>query len=278
MITCPLTEHRPGIPGAPVDMAVSASMEAAFTIVCGLPAILVLALTARAMIRDRNFVMPVFLLGGIIGMFVEPILDYMGGVWWPFEGSWPAFTLLGVNVPLLVVLVYPWLLGGQGYWAYRSFEKGITTRRLWQLVAIFAVNDIVLETIGIKLLGVYGYFGTQPLNFWGLPLWYVPCNAIGPVVAGALAYVLRHRLTGIRRLAAAPLFPIGYLGTYAAIGFPVWISLNSGWPMATATVAGLATFGLGYLLVLLVAEITGTAGGARAPATATNRELDGAGR
>ncbi|HTK66947.1 MAG TPA: hypothetical protein VL595_31530 [Pseudonocardia sp.] len=278
MITCPLTEHRPGIPGAPVDMAVSASMEAAFTIVCGLPAILVLALTARAMIRDRNFVMPVFLLGGIIGMFVEPILDYMGGVWWPFEGSWEAFNLLGVNVPLLVVLVYPWLLGGQGYWAYRSFEMGITTRGLWQLVAIFAVNDIVLETIGIKLLGVYGYFGTQPLNFWGLPLWYVPCNAIGPVVAGALAYVLRHRLTGIRRLAAAPLFPIGYLGTYAAIGFPVWISLNSGWPMATATAAGLATFGLGYLLVLLVAEITGTAEGAPAPATATNRELDGAGR
>lgn len=278
MITYPLTEHRPGIPGAPVGMAVSATMEAAFTIVCGLPAILVLVLTARAMIRDRNVVMPVFLLGGIIGMFVEPILDYMGGVWWPFRGGWEAFTLLGVNVPVLVVLVYPWLLGGQGYWAYRSFERGITTRRLWQLVAIFAVNDVVLETIGIKVLGVYGYFGTQPLDFWGLPLWYVPCNAIGPVVAGALAYVLRNRLTGVRRLAAAPLFPIGYLGTYAAIGFPVWISLNSGWPMPAATLAGLATFGLGYLLVQLVAEITGATSGpvAAMPVTGSARELDGA--
>ena len=278
MIAYPVTEHRPGIPGAPVDMTVSGTMEAAFTIVCGLPAVLVLVLTARAMIKDRNFVMPVFLLGGIIGMFVEPILDYMGGVWWPFEGSWQAFNLLGVNVPLLVVLVYPWLLGGQGYWAYRSFERGITTRRLWQLVAIFAVNDIVLETIGIKLLGVYSYFGTQPLNFWGLPLWYVPCNAIGPVVAGALAYVLRRRLTGIRVLAAAPLFPMGYLGTYAAIGFPVWISLNSGWAMPAATVAGLATFGLGYLLVLLVAEITRTGSEAPAPVADETRELDGAGR
>jgi hypothetical protein len=278
MITYPLTEHRPGIPGAPVDMAVSSTMEAAFTIVCGLPALLVLVLTARAMIKDRNFVMPVFLLGGVIGMFVEPILDYLGGVWWPFAGSWEAFNLLGVNVPVLVVLVYPWLLGGQGYWAYRSFESGITTRRLWQLVGLFAVNDIVLETIGIKVLGVYSYFGDQPLNFWGLPLWYVPCNAIGPVVAGALAYVLRNRLTGIRRLAAAPLFPIGYLGTYAAIGFPVWISLNSGWPMLAATLAGLATFGLGYLLVILVEEVTVTRPELPAPVVGTSRELDGAGR
>jgi hypothetical protein len=78
--------------------------------------------------------------------------------------------------------------------------------------------------------------------------------------------VLRRRLTGIRLIAAAPLLPVGYLGTYAAIGFPVWISLNSGWPMPAATLAALATFGLGYLLVILVAEITGTGSDAPAPA------------
>jgi hypothetical protein len=251
-------------------------MEAAFTIFCGLPAILVVALTVRAVVRNRDFVMPVLLIGGIIGMFVEPILDYMGGVWWPTVGGWEAFNLLGVNVPLLVVLVYPWLLGGQAYWTYRSLERGVDERGLWRLVGIFAVNDIVLETIGIKVLGVYSYFGTQPLNFWGLPLWYVPCNAVGPVVAGALTYVLRRRLTGIRLIAAAPLLPIGYLGTYAAIGFPMWISLNSGWPMPAATIAALVPFGLGCLLVILVAEITGT--GADAPVAGLDRELDGAGR
>jgi hypothetical protein len=262
---------RPGIPGAPIDSAVDATMEAAFTVVCGLPALLVVALTVRAMVRNRDFVMPVLLLGGIIGMFVEPILDYLGGVWWPTTGSWEAFNLLGVNIPVLVVLVYPWLVGGQAYWAYRSFERGITERGLWKLVGVFAVNDIVLETIGIKVLGAYSYFGTQPFDFWGLPLWYVPCNAIGPVVEGALTYVLRRRLTGVRLLAAAPLLPMGYLGTYAAIGFPVWISLNSGWSAAVATLAGLATFVLGYLLVILVAEMTGT--GRTAEASAPRRAI-----
>lgn len=271
-----LTENpRPGIPGAPIDMTVDPTMEAAFTIVCGLPAVLVVVLAARALIRDRNYVFPVLLLGGIIGMFVEPILDYMGGVWWPTVGDWEAFTLLGVNIPVLVVLVYPWLLGGQAYWAYRLFSRGAGERELWRLVGIFAVNDIVLETIGIRLLGAYAYFGEQPLNFWGLPLWYVPCNAIGPVVAGALFYVLRRRLTGFRLLCAAPLLPMGYLGTYAAIGFPVWISLNSGWSSGVALLAGVATFALGWLLVVLVSEVTSTpriaAPETAAPETATTR-------
>jgi hypothetical protein len=253
----PLDNPRPGIPGAPLGMTVDAAMEAAFTIVCGLPALVVVVLTVRAVLRKRDFVMPVLLLAGILGMFIEPILDYMGGVWWPVEGSWEAFNLVGVNIPVLVTLVYPWLLGGQAYWTYRSFERGMTERRLWKLVGIFAVNDIVLETIGIKVLGAYAYFGVQPFNFWGLPLWYVPCNAIGPVVAGALTYVLRRRLTGIRLLAATPLLTMGYLGTYAAIGFPVWISLNSGWTILPATLAGLVTFLLGWLLVVLVSEMTG---------------------
>src|SRR5438270_10652939 len=103
------TEHRPGIPGAPVDSAVDATMEAAFTIVCALPTVLVLALTLRGLLKHRNVVLPVFLIGGVLGMFVEPILDYMGGVWWPLHGGWDAFTLLGVNIPWLVVMVYPWL-------------------------------------------------------------------------------------------------------------------------------------------------------------------------
>jgi hypothetical protein len=255
-LVLPVTDPRPGIPGAPLDMTVNGPLEAVFTIVCGLPVALVLALALRGIVKDRNIVLPIFLLGGMLGIFVEPILDYMGGVWWPLYGGWDAFTLLGVNIPVLVILVYPWLLGGQGYLAYRAFEQGITRTRLWCLVGLFGLSDIVLETIGIAALGVYRYFGTQPLNFWGLPLWYVPCNAIGPVVAGALTHLLHRRLTGVRLLAVAPLLPMSFVGVYAAIGFPVWISLNSGWTMWAAVLAGLATFALGCLAVMVVEEAT----------------------
>lgn len=133
----------------------------------------------------------------------------------------------------------------------------MTPRKLWYLVGIFAINDVVLETIGVKVLRVYAYFGQQPLNLWGLPLWYVPCNAIGPVVAGALFYLLRDRLAGWRIGGAIALLPMSFVGVYAVCGFPVWIALNSGWGALAATACGAAVFGLAYLTVGITSAMTG---------------------
>ena len=165
------SDDRPGIPGAPVDMTVNSTNHLIFTIIIAVPTVIVVVLAVRAMVRDRNFLWPVLLLGGVIGILVEPILDYMGGVWWPKQGSLQAFTALGVNIPWFVVLVYPWILGWEAYYSYRVFSEGATRRRLWNLVGLCSLIDIAIETIGIRGLGAYAYFGTQPLNPWGLPLW-----------------------------------------------------------------------------------------------------------
>ncbi|EHB58770.1 hypothetical protein MycrhDRAFT_1206 [Mycolicibacterium rhodesiae JS60] len=259
------TTYRPGIPGAPIDAAVNPTAQAIFTAICLVPAVICIGLAIKSLVKDRDTLWPIFLVGGTIGMFVEPILDYMGGVWWPVHGDWEAFRLLDVNIPVLVCFVYPWLLGGQAYYSYRSFQRGITVRKLWMLVGIFALNDIVLETIGIRLLNVYSYFGTQPLNPWGLPLWYVPCNAVGPVVAAALFYVLRDQLRGWRVLAGVWLFPMSFVGVYAASGWPMWVSLNSEFGMLAATIASVLVFVQAALIVMVVAKMVGAV-----PSTATS--------
>ena len=85
-----------------------------FYAICGIPSALTTGWAVWAAVKHRNYAWGLFLIGGVAGMFVEPIIDYMGGVWWPLNG-WEAFTLLGVNIPWLVPLVYPWLLGGGAY-------------------------------------------------------------------------------------------------------------------------------------------------------------------
>jgi hypothetical protein len=256
-VTATWSAYRPGIPGPPVDAGVNPTAQAVFTAICALPTVVCLAMAVKSIVKDRNALWPIFLLGGTIGMLVEPILDYMGGVWWPVHGDWEAFRLLDVNIPVLVCFVYPWLLGGQAYIAYRAFERGTAVRRLWALVGIFALNDIVLETIGVRVLRVYSYFGTQPLNPWGLPLWYVPCNAVGPVMAAALFYVMRNQLRGWRMLAAVWFFPMSFVGVYAACGWPIWVSLNSEWGIAASTAASLVVFVQACLIVLVVTRIVG---------------------
>ena len=268
--------HRGGIPRPPVDMHVSATNQAVFTLLCAIPSAYAIALAVVAVVKNRDYVWPLFLAGGLLGVAVEPLLDLFGGVWWPTHGDWRIFTIVGVNVPLLVVMVYPWILGGQAYLAYRCVAGGMTRRRLWQLVLLFSLTDIAIETAGINGLHVYAYFGRQPLNLWGLPLWYVPCNAIGPIVAAVLFHLLRGRLTGPRSVLLVAVLPMGFLGTYAMIGFPNWLSLNSDWPPVAAQLCGVATLLLGYLLVTAIDELTATqphpAAGPRGPSASEQRD------
>ena len=93
------------------------------------------------------------------------------------------FTVLGRTMPLYICFVYPWYVGGLGYLAYKLFSNGITTRGLFQLWALDAVADVGLESPGI-LLGTYSYYGHQPLNPWGFPLWWAFVNPTMPMLAG----------------------------------------------------------------------------------------------
>jgi len=247
---------RPGIPNPPTDMAISPTKFLAFTVVCGIPSVVVIALAVRGVIKERNFLWPLFIVGGALATFVEPVIDYMSGVWWVLPGSITAVTLLDVNLPVFVPIVFPWLLGGLAYIAYNAFERGCTTRKLWSLVGIYFLADAVLEFVGMKVLGTYRYFGTQPLDFlYDFPLWSGWCTALGPIAAAAVVYVLRPHLRGLSIVAAVGVFPMCFLGVYAVVGFPVWISLNSGWSKGPATLCGLASLVFAYLLVRIVAAM-----------------------
>lgn len=259
---------RPGIPNPPTDMTISPTKFLAFTLVCGIPSVVVVALAVRGVIKDRNFLWPLFIVGGALATFVEPVIDYMSGVWWALPGSITAVTLLDVNLPIFVPIVFPWLLGGLAYLAYQAFERGCSTRKLWSLVGTYFLADAVLEFVGMKVLGAYRYYGTQPLDFlYDFPLWSGLCTALGPIAAGALLYVLRPHLRGFGVVMVVGVFPMSFLGVYAVVGFPAWISLNSGWGRGPATLCGLASLGFGYLLVRIIAALVTAAPAPTPPVT-----------
>lgn len=242
----------------PLGMRTYAADEAAFTLVCAVPLIVSVVLAIRLWRRERNSIALFCLFGGAIACVVEPLLDSNGGVWWP-AGGWDAFTMAGETIPLLVIMVYPWLLGGQGFLAWRAFDRGADARSIWRLFGLFLLVDVVLETIGIGM-HTYAYFGNQSLDFWGLPLWYTPLNAGGPLIAGAIFYLLAPHFTGIRRMLLLLVFPMSFALFYAGAGFPMWLSLQSTWPRWLSDGAGLMTLLLAYMLVSVTLIATGTPG------------------
>jgi hypothetical protein len=255
----------PPVPGPPISMGQSDTRELIFTVICAVPLIVGLAWAVRLLVKNKNPLLLLCMIGGATSTLVEPLLDINGGVWWPLE-SWEAYHLAHINIPWLVPLVYPWLLGMQGYIAWRAFSNRVDARTIWRLLAAFAASDVLLEWAGLNL-DVYAYYGTQPLKILGLPFWYVPLNAGGPLIAGAIFYLLLPHFRGPRILALLGVFPMSFALMYGGCGWPMWLSLQSDWPIGTATLAAIGTYGLAYLMIrtFMVATRTPGAGADEGP-------------
>jgi hypothetical protein len=224
---------------------------------------------------------PIFLwclIGGFFAVIWEPIVDVLGQCWLPSRGQhWEAFTLLNRHVPLMMPFVYSWFVGGQAYLFYRLFERGITRKQLFQLWGLVFLVNICLETPGIAT-NVYTYYGKQPMDIWGFPLWWGIINPLMPMIAATMIYKLKPLLTEWWALAAATIIILpGADGVANAfVGWPVITALNTDVGYVGTWVASFITLGIGafavYMISLLVARpiaVTAAAAAPVAPAPAT---------
>ena len=168
------------------------------------------------------------LLGGAFVTFNEPIVDILGKCWFPAIGSWPFIKAWGVTVPIHMVPVYMWYVGGQAFLCYALFRRGITQRGGYALYAGFGVANILLEVPGLNLATpMYSYFGNQPLVFMKFPLWWMFCNALMPMVIAGFVFRFEGLLQGARRVLIVPLSWMAAAATNGLVAAPIWVALNA---------------------------------------------------
>jgi hypothetical protein len=261
------------IPNPPFNFKASSAQDVfsvAQFVVCGA----MFAFAFRELRRGKGPIMLWCLLGGFIAVIWEPIVDVLGQCWLPSRGQhWIAFTLLNRHIPLMMPFVYSWFVGGQAYLFYRLFQRGITRKQLFQLWGLVFLVNICLETPGIAT-NVYTYYGKQPFDIWGFPLWWGFVNPLMPMIAAAMIYRLKPYLTP-SRLAVATIAIIpcadGVANAFAA--WPTIVALNTDvgyvgtWIGACLTL-GLAAFTVWIISLLVVAPDTATAAAAAPAATA----------
>ena len=220
-----LTNNTATIPQPPVDKEMPKTAETIFNIFIFIPLALMLMFAVREIRKNNNPVLLYCILGGALAATLEPIVDVLGQVYLRENNALGTFTVLDRTMPLYICFVYPWYVGGLGYFGYRLFQNGVTTKGLFQLWALDCIVDVCLESPGI-LMHTYGYYGQQPLNPWGFPLWWGFVNPVMPMVAGALIYAVRPRLSGFRLLAIIPLIPMADGLANGACAWPMWVTLN----------------------------------------------------
>jgi hypothetical protein len=260
------------IPQPPVNFK-AASFQDVFSVAQMVVFGVCLLFAVRRLVRDRSPIFLACLIGGWIAVLWEPIVDVLGQCWLPSRGQhWEAFTLLNRHIPLMMPFVYSWFVGGQGYLFYRIFDRGISRRQLFQLYGLVVLVNIALESPGIAA-NVYTYYGKQPMNLWGFPLWWGIINPLMPMIAGTAIYKLKPLLTTPQLvLAIIAIIPCADGAANAIVGWPVIAALNTDVGYAGTWVASFVTLGLGlsvaWIVSLLVARPDTVAAPVAEPASA----------
>jgi hypothetical protein len=242
------------IPQPPIHDAMPQTAETVFNIFIFIPLGIALAIAVRHLIGGKGPLLLYCIIGGAGAALYEPIVDVLGLVYLKEQDAFGTFTVLDRTMPLYICFVYPWYVGGLGYLAYKLFDRGVTVRAMFALWALDFVVDIALESPGI-LAGTYLYYGHQPFNIWGFPLWWGFVNPVMPMLAGALIYKLKpHFEDSPWKLAAViPLIPMADGLANAASGFPMWIALNQTDVSYVWTyLAGFITLGLALFCVWII--------------------------
>lgn len=241
----------PQIPAHPTT-PMPYTAEIIFTVFLGIPVAIGVFFAIKHLISGRGPLLAYCLIGGGIACLFEPIVDTLGLCYIREGATLTTFSSMGRDFPLFINFVYIWYVGGLAYLAYRIFATGVTVKGIFQLYLIDVFINIFLESPGV-LLGAYEYYGPQPLNFWGLPLWWVFVNPLMPLTAGALIYRMSPRLPGWRLALVIAFIPMADGIGNGAAAWPMWTALNLNASLVVSHLAWLVTVGLALTAVWIIA-------------------------
>lgn len=173
---------------------------------------------------------PLFLWATLAGLtlypfVVEPIGDWFLAVWYPTNLDIAA-TPFGRPIPWFAVLFYGAGIPLATVGTYEIVKRGLSAKRLIQLIALIAVLELPMEIIGNQY-GWMVYYGNHATLF-DLPIYcYVQNAGMFAVVAWVLAWLM-PRIHGWRWV-AVPFALAALLPAYALVAtFPAYIAIHAG--------------------------------------------------
>ncbi len=197
--------------------------------------------------------LPLIVAGGVISGLMEAWLDNVVLVGYPPHQALPAIEAFGRSVPIFVPIGYGWFCGGLLYVVARSFQRGITRRKVWTIYGIVALVDFV--AIGLSSwIGILQFFGNPPMNILGYPLWWAGIDGLDVVLGGVLVFALLNHLRGMSQLWYLIVPSIALGASAGIVGWPVSTAINSQWSMSAKYLAAIASIGLSLACVHFIAR------------------------
>jgi hypothetical protein len=240
---------------------ISEASQLAAEIAFGLITLLALGYCVWLARRERKiWPLMVFLSGAPMTLW-EPMQNIVTHVAYPEIGQHTAFVIYGRPMPIYLVLVYMCYFGLAVPWLMKKLEGGLTVRQIMTIYAGTVVFAAAFEPVPVSVFRWWNYYGdNQPLQFFGIPIWWFFVNAMVIVGLAMLFAVLRkHVLTAdwqsVAFVPAALLF-CGAL--HHSAGIPIYTAIGSGWSSAVTIPMSLLSCALAVVWVYLMARLVAT--------------------
>jgi hypothetical protein len=245
----------------PRGLHVGPAAPTIFLVGTALLVVAVVVVGVRTWRRSGDPALLLLVAGAAVASFYEPVVDVLGRVYFVEDGVPILYTMLDRGMPAFNPLAYAAYVGVTSYIALRAFERGIDRRAVFGLWAAYALVITAFET-GPILADVYVYYGHQPLDLWGYPLWWAFVNPL-TALGGAAVVTLVRRQGGLARgpgrlgIAAVAMIAPGISNGVAAL--PMWLVLGdtSAPALVTYLAAGVTlalSLGMVWVIATLVAE------------------------
>lgn len=104
-------------------------------------------------------------------------------------------------------------------------DPATTKGDVWRLWLKSFTANIILE-YPATFLKIYVYYGYQPLQVAGLPLWFFAIHAIAPMLSASVVRQLEKELIGFKKLAIPLIVVCTYGMANGGFGWPVWVTLS----------------------------------------------------
>lgn len=239
----------------PSDLLMPATPQLITTISYGIGAVIFI-IYALKLARQQRDVTPILLLiGSILTLYLEPVVDLLGNAVHPQIGQYNVLTTNGHPVPLAVLVGYIWYFAALPLLCFQKIqERSLNQRFVWKSFGAVVLGAALVEQIPLYF-GVWVYYGYQPFKFGYMPSWWFFVNTSAVIVPFLFIYALLPKLQGAKKLLVIFIMPCGAFMGHAAAGWPMYNALGtdtlnfSTWIIQGAS---LLSVGLSLLVIWMV--------------------------
>lgn len=239
------------IPQPPIEMGIDKNAElvitASLAVIAALGVLYALCQWRRT---GRPVMLLLFAAGGLMMVF-EPMVDTVGGCWFP-KDSWVAFEAWGRPLPVWLCLAYFFYFGIASAMFWIALKRGMSRAQIWMSLFGAMLGDLLFES-ALLTVDPYVYYGNQPMLLPnGFAMWWMTVNATIPMVLGAIVYKFDDYFHGVRALSIIPLGLAVSSAVNAAVGWPSWTVINTDLGWLPTQLGGVLSFVFCFCIVKLI--------------------------